>query len=69
MGISEYKSNNVLRTDFTIGDFGGFGDDFGTTAQDWSAYDGFGFWFNGTASGKRRLTASQAASTRVRLSS
>jgi beta-glucosidase len=43
--------NNVLRTDFTIGDFGGFGDDFGTTAQDWSAYDGFGFWFNGTASG------------------
>jgi beta-glucosidase len=43
--------NDVLRVDFTIGDFGGFGDDFGGTSQDWSGYDAFGFWFNGTGSG------------------
>ena len=43
--------NGVLTTQFTIGDFGGFGVDFAATGstgpQDWSGTDGFAFWFYG----------------------
>jgi hypothetical protein len=45
----------VLTTQFTVGDFGGFGVDFAaagsTGPQDWSGTDGFGFWFHGANSG------------------
>lgn len=43
--------NNVLSVGFNVTDFGGFGDNFGATSQDWSAFDGFSFWFYGTNSG------------------
>ena len=43
--------NGVLQVDFNIGDFGGFGANFGDTPQDWSDYDGLAFWFHGTGSG------------------
>ncbi len=47
--------NTVLTTQFTVGDFGGFGVDFAaagsTGPQDWSGTDGFGFWFYGASSG------------------
>ena len=47
--------NTVLTTQFTVGDFGGFGVDFAaagsTGPQDWSGTDGFGFWFHGANSG------------------
>ena len=43
--------NTVLTTQFTVGDFGGFGVDFAaagsTGPQDWSGTDGFAFWFYG----------------------
>ena len=45
----------MLTTQFTVGDFGGFGVDFAaagsTGPQDWSGTDGFGFWFYGANSG------------------
>jgi beta-glucanase (GH16 family) len=47
--------NTVLTTQFTVGDFGGFGVDFAaagsTGPQDWRGTDGFGFWFHGANSG------------------
>jgi beta-glucanase (GH16 family) len=47
--------NTVLTTEFTVGDFGGFGVDFAATGstgpQDWRGTDGFGFWFHGANSG------------------
>ncbi|UCH26642.1 MAG: family 16 glycosylhydrolase, partial [Trueperaceae bacterium] len=46
--------NEILETTFTIGDFGGFGQDFATGLggpQDWSGFDGVGFWFYGNGSG------------------
>ena len=44
--------NEILSVGFNVTDFGGFGDDFSTTSsQDWTAFDGMRFWFNGTNSG------------------
>ncbi|MFC1997458.1 carbohydrate binding domain-containing protein, partial [Chloroflexota bacterium] len=45
--------NGILGVDFTIGDYGGFGDDFAVNGgpQDWSRLDGFSFWFYGSNSG------------------
>jgi beta-glucanase (GH16 family) len=47
--------NGVLTTQFTVGDFGGFGVDFAaagaTGPQDWSGTDGFAFWFHGQGTG------------------
>jgi beta-glucanase (GH16 family) len=40
--------NGVLRVAHSIGDFGGFGQEYtGVGPQDWSATDGFRFWFKG----------------------
>ncbi len=44
--------NNILSVGFNVpSGFGGFGENFGATSQDWSAFDGFSFWFHGTGSG------------------
>ncbi len=45
--------NNILSVGFDVpaGGFGGFGENFGATSQDWSAFDGFSFWFHGTGGG------------------
>ena len=47
--------NGLLTSQFTIGDFGGFGVDFSATGstgpQDWSGADGFAFWFHGAGTG------------------
>jgi beta-glucanase (GH16 family) len=60
VGVSELLArpaqagdNGVLEADFSISDYGGFGQDFAATSgpQDWSNLDGFSFWFYGTSSG------------------
>ena len=46
--------NGILAVDFSISDFGGFGDDValaGGGPQDWSNFPSFEFWFYGTGSG------------------
>ena len=43
--------NDILSVGFNVTDFGGFGDDFGATSQDWSAFNGIRFWLYGTNSG------------------
>ena len=43
--------NELLSTTFTIGDYAGFGADFGAVSQDWTNYDGLSFWFYGLNSG------------------
>jgi beta-glucanase (GH16 family) len=50
---AQVGANGVLEVDFTVSDFGGFGQDFVVTGgpQDWSNLDGFSFWFYGSNSG------------------
>ncbi|MFC1922577.1 carbohydrate binding domain-containing protein [Chloroflexota bacterium] len=50
---AQVGDNGVLEAGFTIGDFGGFGQDFAALGgpQDWSKLDGFSFWFYGSNSG------------------
>lgn len=44
--------NGVLRVDYNVFDFGGFGQSFQVAGpQDWSNYTSFDFWFYGTGSG------------------
>jgi beta-glucanase (GH16 family) len=44
--------NGVLKVDFDVSDFGGFGQAFEVAGpQDWSAYESFNFWFYGSGSG------------------
>lgn len=45
--------NGVLRLTIDVQDYGGIGRTFEPMAQDWSAYQGFGFWFYGSNSGER----------------
>jgi beta-glucanase (GH16 family) len=44
--------NGILEVDFSIGDFGGFGQEYASQGgpQNWSTQTGFSFWFYGTAS-------------------
>jgi beta-glucanase (GH16 family) len=50
---AQVGDNGVLRVDHTIGDFGGFGQEFTEVGpQDWSATDGFRFWFHGEGEGR-----------------
>jgi beta-glucosidase len=44
--------NHALRVAYTVGGYGGFGQDL-ATPQDWTSYDGFSFWVKGTGSGQR----------------
>ena len=46
-------ANGVARTQFNLGDFGGFGVDLAASggAQNWQNYDGISFWFYGSNSG------------------
>ncbi|MCA9939050.1 MAG: hypothetical protein KC418_10420, partial [Anaerolineales bacterium] len=43
--------NELLSTTFTVGDYAGFGDNFGAVSQNWASYDAFTFWFYGQNSG------------------
>jgi beta-glucanase (GH16 family) len=50
---AQVGDNGVLRVDHSIGDFGGFGQEYTTVGpQDWSATDGFRLWFNGEGEGR-----------------
>jgi beta-glucanase (GH16 family) len=50
---AQVGDNGVLRVDHTIGDFGGFGQEYTAVGpQDWSATDGFRFWFRGEGDGR-----------------
>ncbi|MBS2962906.1 glycoside hydrolase family 3 C-terminal domain-containing protein [Actinocrinis puniceicyclus] len=44
--------NHALQVSYNIGGWGGFSHDL-AAAQDWSGYDGFGFWVKGTGSGQK----------------
>ncbi|MDT5036068.1 MAG: beta-glucosidase, partial [Micromonosporaceae bacterium] len=43
--------NQAMRVTYAVTSFGGFSRNL-PTAQDWSSYDGFSFWVNGTGSGQ-----------------
>ncbi|MFB4281575.1 glycoside hydrolase family 3 N-terminal domain-containing protein [Nonomuraea sp. MTCD27] len=45
-------TNRVLKSVYTISQWGGWSHDLPAT-QDWSPYEGFSFWVNGTGSGQR----------------
>ncbi|MFG1705926.1 glycoside hydrolase family 3 N-terminal domain-containing protein [Nonomuraea sp. M3C6] len=45
-------TNRVLKSVYTISQYGGWSHDLAAT-QDWSPYEGFSFWVNGTGSGQR----------------
>ncbi|HSF83910.1 MAG TPA: carbohydrate binding domain-containing protein [Anaerolineales bacterium] len=49
---AQVGDNGVLEAGYSIGDFGGFGQDLAATGgpQDWSSLDGFSFWFYGSNS-------------------
>lgn len=49
----QVEDNGILEANFSIADYGGFGQDFAALGgpQDWSGQDGFSFWFYGRASG------------------
>jgi hypothetical protein len=50
---AQVGDNGVLQVDHSIGDYGGFGQEFTAVGpQDWSATDGFRFWFKGEDSGR-----------------
>ncbi|MEU7828409.1 glycoside hydrolase family 3 N-terminal domain-containing protein [Nonomuraea sp. NPDC049129] len=45
-------TNRVLKAVYNVSQWGGWSHDL-TTAQDWSAYEGFSFWVKGTGSGQK----------------
>ena len=46
-------SNDVLKLEIDVQDYGGIGRTFEPTAEDWRPYQGMGFWFYGSNSGER----------------
>jgi beta-glucanase (GH16 family) len=49
---AQVGTNGVLEVTYTITDWGGFGQAFPDGPQDWSATDGFRFWFRGEGDGE-----------------
>jgi beta-glucanase (GH16 family) len=50
---AQVGDNEILTADFNVFDFGGFGQEYGSSGapQDWSGNTSFDFWFHGTGSG------------------
>lgn len=49
----QVSNNNLLQIDLNIAQYGGIGRTYEPTPQDWSAFEGIGFWFYGSNSGGR----------------
>lgn len=51
--LDQSSNNDVLEISIDIQEYGGIGRSFEPTPQDWSAFEGLGFWFYGSGSGER----------------
>lgn len=49
----QISSNDVLKVTLDVQDYGGIGRTFEPTPEDWSSYEGIGFWFYGSNTGER----------------